>query len=87
MAKNRHDQSPKIEGGDAVLPDAEDAPTSDDLVPEDPPADAPVTGDADQKTAVGPPVPAHGEMASREQIREAALAEEEADRDDPPQGG
>lgn len=86
MAKDRQDQSPRIEGGDAVLPDAEDAPTSDDLVPEDPPADAPVTGGADQKTAVGPPVPAHGEMASQEQIREAALAEDEADQDPPSSG-
>jgi hypothetical protein len=80
MAGHDENQQAPIEvrGGDAVVPDAEDAPTKDDLVPEDPPSDAPAIGDADKKPSVGPPVPAHGEMASHEQIREAVLAAEEA---------
>lgn len=72
----------KTKQGDAVVPDAEDAPTKDELMPEDPPEDAPATGDPDKKAAVPAPVPAHGEVASREQIREAALAAEEADDED-----
>lgn len=72
----------EIERGDAVVPDADDAPTSEDLVPEEPPGDAPAVGDPNKKTAVEPPVPAHGEMASQEQIREAVIAAEEADGDD-----
>lgn len=66
-----------VEGGSAVLPDADDAPTAEDLRPEEPPAGAPAIGDPDKKAAIASPVPAHGEMASREQIREAVLAAEE----------
>ncbi|MCU1498599.1 MAG: hypothetical protein JWM47_2552 [Acidimicrobiales bacterium] len=68
----------RIEDGDAVVPDAEDLPTHEDLAPEEPSAAAPAIGDPDKTSAVPPPVPAHGEMASREQIREAVLAAEEA---------
>jgi hypothetical protein len=79
MTPNRDAQAPiETEHGDAAVPDAEDAATSDDLLPEDPPADAPATGDPDKKPSVRPPVPAHGEMASQEQIREAVEAAEEA---------
>lgn len=80
MSPSPHDDpaTVEIEGGDAVVPDPEDAATSEDLVPDDPPAGAPATGDPDKKPAVAPPVPAHGEMASQEQIREAVLAAEEA---------
>src|SRR5688500_5942812 len=79
MTADESTQAPiEVEDGNAVVPDAEDAPTKDDLAPEDPPADAPATGDPDKKPAVSPPVPAHGEMASQEQIREAVLAAEEA---------
>jgi short-subunit dehydrogenase len=67
-----------VEGGDAVVPDAEDAATKDELVPDAPPAEAPAIGDPDKKAAVAAPVPAHGEMASKEQMREAVLAAEEA---------
>jgi hypothetical protein len=74
-----HPQAPiDIEHGSAVVPDADDAATKEDLAPEDPSDAAPAIGDPDKKPAVGPPVPAHGEMASREQIREAVLAAEEA---------
>lgn len=65
--------------GDAVLPDADEAPESDELKPGDPPAGAPAEGDPAKKSAVAPPVPAHGEMASPEQIREAAQSAEEED--------
>lgn len=67
-----------IDHGDAVVPDAEDLPTHEDLAPEDPSEAAPAIGDPDKKPAVPAPVPAHGEMASREQLREAVLAAEEA---------
>ena len=80
MARDPHPQAPvEVEGGDAVVPDADDAADHEDLLPEDPPADLPATGDPDKKPAVSPPVPAHGEMASQEQLREAALAAEEED--------
>jgi hypothetical protein len=36
----------------------------------------------DKTSAVDPPVPAHGEMASPEQIREATRAAEEEDAED-----
>ncbi len=68
-----------VERGNAVVPDSEDAPRKDDLLPEDPPDAMPAEGDPDKKSAVAPPVPAHGEMASREQIQEAARAAEEED--------
>jgi hypothetical protein len=77
----QHDarQAPiEIMDGDAIVPDAEDAPTKDDLAPEDPSAAAPAIGDPEKTPSVGPPVPAHGEMASKKQIREAVLAAEEA---------
>ena len=69
----------EVVDGDAVVPDAEEAPDREDLKPADPPAAAPVEGDPDKKSAVAPPVPAHGEMASPELIREAARAAEEED--------
>jgi hypothetical protein len=79
MASDPHPQAPiDIEHGDAIVPDADDAATAADLAPEDPPADAPAIGDPDKKPSVSPPVPAHGEMASQEQIREAVIAAEEA---------
>ncbi|MCU1369305.1 MAG: hypothetical protein JWO77_499 [Ilumatobacteraceae bacterium] len=79
MSKHDPRQAPiEIEGGSAVVPDAEDAATKEDLAPEEPSAAAPAIGDPDKKPSVGPPVPAHGEMASREQIREAVFAAEEA---------
>jgi hypothetical protein len=68
--------------GDAVVPDAADAPDKDDLKPDAPPPGAPAEGDLDKTSAVDPPVPAHGEMASPEQIREATRAAEEEDAED-----
>lgn len=65
------------EDGSAVLPDADDAATEDDLRSEEPSSAAPAIGDPDKKTAIAPPVPAHGELASKDQIREAVLAAEE----------
>ncbi len=65
--------------GNAVVPDAEDALTKDDLAPEDPPAAAPAIGDPDKKRDPRP-IPAHGEMASREQLREAVLAVRDLDQ-------
>jgi hypothetical protein len=56
------------------MPDADDALTADDLLPEDPPADAPTADPTDRKPAVKPPVPTHGEMASREQLEEGERA-------------
>ncbi|HWJ63042.1 MAG TPA: hypothetical protein VNS19_13825 [Acidimicrobiales bacterium] len=87
MAPNRDPQPPiEIDHGDAVVPDAGDAARARDLLPEDPPADAPATGDPDKKPAVSPPVPAHGEMASQEQLREGAIAAEAADAGAGPDG-
>ena len=87
MAPNREPQSPiEVEHGDAVVPDADDAARARDLLPEDPPADAPVTGDPDKKPAVASPVPAHGEMASQEQLREAAIAAEASEAGATPEG-
>jgi hypothetical protein len=68
----------ETEDGNAVVPDAEDAATAEDLAPEEPSEAAPAIGDPDKKPSVSPPVPAHGEMASQEQIREAVIAAEEA---------
>ena len=68
----------EIEDGSAVVPDADDAARAEDLVPEEPSDAAPAIGDPNKKASVSPPVPAHGEMASQEQIREAVLAAEEA---------
>src|SRR5690606_12058237 len=65
--------------GDAVVPDADQAPDKDELKPEDPPASAPAEGDPNKASAVAAPVPAHGEMASREQIQEATRAAQEED--------
>lgn len=82
MTSSRDAQAPiETDHGDAVVPDADDAATSEDLEPEDPPEDAPATGDPDKKPSVRPPVPAHGEMASREQIQEAVRAAEEVGGD------
>lgn len=80
MARDdQHPQAPiRTEGGDAVVPDAADASVAADLVPEDPPASAPATGDPDKKPSVSPPVPAHGEMASQEQLDEGDRAVEAA---------
>src|SRR3954469_25904497 len=64
---------------DPELPDAADAARAEDLVPEDPPADAPTDRKlADHKPAVDAPVPAHGEMASMEQLDEGERAVEMA---------
>jgi hypothetical protein len=60
----------------APLPDADEAPDAEDLVPEAPPAEAPMVGDPDKKPAVAAPVPAHGEMASAEQLAEGEKAVE-----------
>ena len=81
MAKepDHHQQAPiEVERGNAVVPDAADAATADDLAPEEPPRGAPATGDPDKKPAVSPPVPAHGEMASQEQLDEGDRAVEAA---------
>lgn len=59
---------------DPDMPDADDAAGVADIVPDDPPADAPTIGDPDKKPAVAAPVPAHGEMASAEQLAEGAGA-------------
>ena len=74
-----HQQAPiQVERGDAVVPGAEDAATAADLAPEEPPASMPATGDPNKKPAVSPPVPAHGEMASQEQLDEGDRAVEAA---------
>lgn len=78
MATNESQAPIEIEDGSAVVPDAEDAARAEDLAPEEPSEGAPAIGDPNKKPSVSPPVPAHGEMASREQIREAVLAAEEA---------
>jgi len=72
-------RSIETEDGDAVVPDAEDAPKAEELLPEEPADDAPAAGDPDKKPAVAPPVPAHGESASADQIREATEAAEIAE--------
>jgi hypothetical protein len=63
------------------MPDADDAPKADDLAPDAPSAEAPMVGDPDKKTAVEAPVPAHGEMASAEQLAEGEKAVDAADAD------
>src|SRR4051794_17637144 len=63
---------------DPEVPDADDAATSADLAPPDPPAEAPTGPPTDKKPAVAAPVPAHGEMASMEQLDEGERAVEEA---------
>jgi NADH-quinone oxidoreductase subunit C len=60
------------------LPDAGDAATAADLAPSEPTGDAPAVGDPDKKPAVGAPVPAHGEVASMDQLQEGDTAVEEA---------
>lgn len=69
-----------VEDGSAQV-DEGDLPDRDDLLPDDPPADAPETGDRGSRSAIAAPVPAHGEMASREQMREAAAAAERDEAD------
>lgn len=64
----------------APMPDAEDAPRAEDLIPDEPPANAPMIGDPAKKTAIDAPVPAHGLSASPEQRAEGERAEELADR-------
>jgi hypothetical protein len=76
--RSRQQAPIEVDHGDAVVPDADDAASVEDLVPEDPPADAPATGNPDKKPSVAPPVPAHGEMASQEQLDEGDAAVEEA---------
>src|SRR3954463_12865488 len=61
---------------DPEVPDADDAATSADLAPPDPPAEAPTGPPTRKKPAVGAPVPAHGEMASQEQLDEGERAVE-----------
>src|SRR5437588_8856284 len=63
---------------DPEIPDADHAATKDDLVPADPPADAPIGAPTDKKPAVAAPIPAHGEMASAEQLAEGERAVEDA---------
>jgi hypothetical protein len=63
----------------APLPDADEAPDAEDLVPKAPPSEAPMVGDPDKKPAVAAPVPAHGEMASAEQLAEGEKAVEASD--------
>jgi hypothetical protein len=77
--RDHHQQAPiEVEHGDAVVPDADEAARAEDLAPEEPPTEAPAIGDPDKKPAVSPPVPAHGEMASREQLAEGDAAVEAA---------
>ena len=64
--------------GNAPMPDASEAPDAEDLAPEDPPEAAPSVGNPDKKPAVAAPVPAHGEMASHEQLAEGEAAVEVA---------
>jgi hypothetical protein len=66
---------------DPKMPDADDAPTSEDLAPPDPPEHAPTGPATNKKPAVAAPVPTHGEMASQEQLDEGerAVAEAEAE--------
>lgn len=79
MSDDRPDPTElRTEHGDARLPDAEDAAEVEDLAAEDPPEGAPATGDPDKKPSVRAPVPAHGEMASQDQLAEAAEAVEAA---------
>jgi hypothetical protein len=83
MDATTEDQTPDptaldVEHGDASVPDSDDAADVDDLLPEDPPTDAPATGDPNKKPAVAAPVPAHGEMASQEQLDEGDEAVERA---------
>jgi hypothetical protein len=59
---------------DPELPDAADAAEAEDLVPDDPPGAAPRLGHGDHKPAVKAPVPAHGEMASADQLAEGERA-------------
>src|SRR3954470_21319842 len=62
---------------DPELPDAADAARAEDLVPEDPPSESPADDAlAGHKPAVDAPVPAHGEMASMEQLDEGERAVE-----------
>lgn len=61
-----------------ALPDADQAATAADLAPADAPAEAPAVGDPDKKPAVAAPVPAHGEVASMDQLQEGDTAVEEA---------
>ena len=67
---------------EAELPDADDAADAEDLVPDDPPARAPRGDHDDNKPAVKAPVPAHGELASADQLAEGERAVELADDDD-----
>lgn len=64
----------EIVDGSAAVPDADGAADADDLAPEDPPPEAAAVGNPDKKPAVAPPVPAHGEMASQEQLDEGERA-------------
>lgn len=62
-----------------AVPDAADAPRAEDLLPDEPPDEAPVTGDPNKKTAVESPIPSHGMSASSEQLAEGERAEDLAD--------
>src|SRR3954462_1106012 len=61
---------------DPQLPDPDEAPSAEDLVPAEPPAGATSGAPTRKKPAVGAPVPAHGEMASQEQLDEGERAVE-----------
>ncbi len=67
---------------DPELPDADDAADAADLVPEDPPPQAPRLEHGDHKPAVKSPVPAHGELASADQLAEGERAVELAESGD-----
>lgn len=60
----------------AAVPDAEAAPAAAELTPDAPPTDAAATGDPDKKAAAAAPIPAHGEMASQDQLDEGERAAE-----------
>lgn len=63
---------------DPKIPDADEALSSRDLAPPEPPEGAPTGPATNKKPAVAAPVPAHGEMASKEQLDEGERAVEEA---------
>lgn len=66
-----------------AVPDADHASRAEDLLPEPPPENAPATGDPDKKSALGAPVPAHGALASTEQLDEGGEAEALEEQEDP----
>ena len=55
-----------------------EAKSAEEMAPEDPPAEAPITETSDVKPAVEAPVDTHGEVASHEQLAEGEKAVEDA---------